>query len=131
MRIMSAAVLLLASVAGLSAQTPTPAAGGEALQTFDVPMTGNPQTVYILRRVFAPGDSVAAHTHDGVELTVVVSGSLELTERGGAPRVYRTGESFSVRRGVVHQARNVGPGNAEIAVTYVLDKGAPLRVPAP
>jgi quercetin dioxygenase-like cupin family protein len=94
-------------------------------------MTGNPQTVYILRRTFAPGESLAAHTHDGAELTVVVAGDLELTERGSAPRVYHAGESFSVGRGVVHQARNVGAGNAELAVTYVLDKGAPLRVPAP
>jgi quercetin dioxygenase-like cupin family protein len=131
MRILSATVFLLVSAAGLSAQTPAPAAGGEALQMFDVPMTGTPQTVYILRRVFAPGESVPAHTHDGVELTVVVAGSLELTERGGGTRTYRAGESFSVRRGVVHEARNAGPGNVEIAVTYVLDKGAPLRVPAP
>jgi quercetin dioxygenase-like cupin family protein len=131
MRILSAAILLLATATSLSAQTPAPAAGGEALQTFDVPMTGTPQTVYILRRVFAPGENVPAHTHDGVELTVVVAGNLELTERGGGTRTYRAGESFSVRRGVVHEARNAGPGNVEIAVTYVLDKGAPLRVPAP
>jgi quercetin dioxygenase-like cupin family protein len=97
----------------------------------DVPMTGKPQTVSIAKRVFRPGENAGFHTHDGIEIAQVISGAVEITERGGASKVYSAGESFVVRRGVVHDARNPGTTEAQLAITYVLDKGAPLRVMVP
>jgi quercetin dioxygenase-like cupin family protein len=125
MRILFASVLLLASMATAQAQAPTPAA---PMQTFDVPASGKPQTVYILHRVLKPGENIGMHTHDGVEITQVLSGDLQLTE-DGANKVYHTGDSFIVPRGVTHDGKNVGTTDCALAVTYVLDKGAPLRNP--
>jgi quercetin dioxygenase-like cupin family protein len=62
---------------------------------------------------------------------MVITGEVELVERGGSTRTYRAGESFVVQRGIVHEGRNVGASTAELAITYVLDRGAPLRVPVP
>ena len=119
-----------------SAQTGAPAAGAPAaaagpLQSVDVPMTGKPQTVSIAKRVFRPGENAGFHTHDGIEIAQVISGAVEITERGGASKVYSAGESFVVRRGVVHDAKNTGATDAQVAITYVLDTGAPLRVMVP
>jgi quercetin dioxygenase-like cupin family protein len=118
------------------AQAGAPAAGalavaGGPLQSVDVPMTGKPQTVSIANRVFRPGEIAGFHRHDGIEIAQVVSGTIEITEKGGSSKVYRTGESFVVRRGVVHDAKNTGATDAQVALTYILDKGAPLRVMVP
>jgi quercetin dioxygenase-like cupin family protein len=90
-------------------------------------MNGKPQTVYILNRVFKPGEHIGFHTHAGAEVTQVISGSIELSERGHPTKVYKAGDSFIIPRGTVHDPKNIGTVNAELAVTYVLDKGAPLK----
>lgn len=131
MRIVSVASLLLASVAIASAQpAPAPAAGAAAAkQTFDIPMTGKPQTFYMLSRVFKPGEDIGLHTHDGTEISWVVRGSIRLVVAGGESKVYHAGESFLIPRGTVHDPINVGTDDAEVAVNYVLDKGSPMRNP--
>lgn len=123
MRILLASVLLVASAAVAQAQTAAPAA---PLQTYDVPMTGKPQTVYIAHRILKPGESIGLHTHDGEEITQVIAGDFQLTT-DGKNTVLHGGSSFTVARGIKHDGKNVGTTDVELAVTYVLDKGAPLR----
>ena len=131
MRIVSAAGLLLASVVIVSAQpAPAPVAGAAVpKQTYDVPMAGKQQTFYMLSRVFKEGEDIGLHTHDGVEISWVVRGTVRLVIAGGESKIYHAGESFLIPRGVVHDPVNIGPGDAEVAVNYVLDKGSPLRNP--
>jgi quercetin dioxygenase-like cupin family protein len=131
MRIVSAACLLLGSVAIAASQpAPAPVAGAAVpKQTYDVPMGGKPQTFYMLSRVFKEGEDIGLHTHDGVEISWVIRGTVRLVIAGGESKVYHAGESFLIPRGVVHDPVNIGPGDAEIAVNYVLDKGSPLRNP--
>lgn len=114
-----------------SAQPAAPASAAQPLQTFDVPTTGKPQTAYILRRVFKPGEHVGLHTHDGIEMAQIVGGTFRVEIRGQADKVYNVGESFFIPRGAAHDATNIGSGEGALAVTYVLDKGAPLRVAVP
>jgi quercetin dioxygenase-like cupin family protein len=83
----------------------------------------------MLHRVFKPGEDIGFHTHQGVEISWVVRGTIELRIRGGANKIYHPGESFQVPRGTVHDPVNVGKDEAEVAVNYVLDKGAPMRDP--
>lgn len=123
MRVLIACAFLLASLAAAQAQLP---AG--ALQMFDVP-SGKPQTVYIAHRILKPGESIGLHTHDGEEITQVIAGDFQLTADGKVT-VYHAGGSFMVPRGVKHDGKNIGTSDCELAVTYVLDKGAPLRNPA-
>ena len=96
------------------------------------PATGGaPQTFHMLHRVFKPGEDIGFHTHSGVEISWVVRGTIELRVRGGESKRYKAGESFLIPRGVVHDPVNVGSDEAEVAVNYVLDKGAPMRNPVP
>jgi quercetin dioxygenase-like cupin family protein len=120
MRLLFASALLIATVAAAQAQVP---AG--ALQMYDVP-AGKAQTVYIAHRILKPGESIGLHTHDGAEITQVIAGDFQLTT-DGKNTVYHGGSSFIVPRGVKHDGKNVGTTDVDLAVTYVLDKGAPLR----
>lgn len=134
MSILRIAALLAVAVAA-SAQTgaPTGAGPGSAgpLQTFDVPTTGRPQTVYILHRAVKPGESIGKHYHNGVEITQVIAGDWQLMVEGRKDRVYHAGDSFLIPREIPHDGKSVGTTDAILAVTYVLDKGAPLRVECP
>ncbi len=131
MRIVSVLALLAGSAVIASAQpAPAPAAGAAAAkQTYDVPTNGKPQTFYMLSRVFKEGEDIGLHTHDGVEISWVVRGNIRLVVAGGESKIYHAGESFLIPRGTVHDPVNVGPGEAEVAVNYVLDKGSPMRNP--
>jgi quercetin dioxygenase-like cupin family protein len=133
MRIITALALLAGSVVVVSAQpAPPPAAGAAAaMQTYNVPTTGKPQTFYMLHRVFKPGEDIGFHTHQGVEISWVVRGTVELRIRGGATKTYHAGESFLVPRGTVHDPVNTSGSESEIAVNYILDQGAPMRDPVP
>jgi quercetin dioxygenase-like cupin family protein len=132
MRIATIAIMLLGSVAVVAAQPAAkpPAAGAAvAKQTYDVPTKGKPQTFYMLSRVFKEGEDIGLHTHDGVEISWVIRGNIRLVVAGGETKTFRAGESFLIPRGTVHDPINVGPGEAEVAVNYILDKGAPMRNP--
>lgn len=131
MRSLAVAVLLLGSAVIVSAQPAPPPAAGAAVakQTYDVPMNGKPQTFYMLSRVFKPGEDIGLHTHDGAEISWVIRGNIRLVVAGGESKIYHAGESFLIPRGTVHDPVNVGPGDAEVAVNYILDKGSPMRNP--
>ena len=131
MRFVSAAGLLLASVLVAGAQpAPAPAAGAAAAkQTNDVPTNGKPQTFYMLSRVFKEGEENKQHTQNEDEISWVVRGNIRLVIAGGESKIYHAGESFLIPRGTVHDPINVGPGEAEVAVNYILDKGSPMRNP--
>jgi quercetin dioxygenase-like cupin family protein len=121
------AFLLLSGFGALS-QTAPPAA--PPAQQFEVPNKA-PQTVAILTRDFAPGQTAGRHIHHGVEMTIVIRGDFELMVDGSPSHVYHAGDSFMVPREVPHDAKNVGTTPVTLAVTYVIDKGTPLRVPVP
>jgi quercetin dioxygenase-like cupin family protein len=131
MRIIPVLALLAGSAVIASAQPAPPPAAGAAVakQTYDVPTSGKPQTFYMLSRVFKEGEDIGLHTHDGVEISWVVRGTVRLVIAGGESKIYHAGESFLIPRGTVHDPVNIGPGEAEVAVNYVLDKGSPLRNP--
>jgi quercetin dioxygenase-like cupin family protein len=135
MRIATAAILLLGSAVMVAAQPaakpPVTAGTAAAMKTYDVPTSGKPQTFYMLHRVFKPGEDIGFHTHQGVEISWVVRGTIELRVRGGKTTTYHAGDSFLIPRGTVHDPVNTSNAEAEVAVNYILDKGAPMRDPVP
>jgi quercetin dioxygenase-like cupin family protein len=122
------AALLIVPAAGALAQPAPPAAA--PAQQFDVP-AGTPQTVMILTRDFAPGQSAGRHIHHGVEMTIVIRGDFDLSVEGSPSHLYHAGDSFLVPRDVPHDIKNVGTAPGSLAVTYVIDKGSPARIPVP
>ena len=71
------------------------------------------------------------HIHHGVEMNVVIEGELKVTLQGQAPRIMRAGDSITIPRETPHEAVNIGTGPARVIVTYVVDKGRPLKDPWP
>jgi quercetin dioxygenase-like cupin family protein len=77
-----------------------------------------------------PGVSIGRHTHPGDELGYVQLGEVEMFVEGDEPRRLSTGEAFIVTAGKIHGARNIGKNTASLIVTYVVEKGKPLAIPA-
>lgn len=98
------------------------------LQT-DVPMGGAAQTVIVTEHDLKKGESTGLHIHHGVEMTYVKHGTVRLSILGQAPVDVPTGGSFKVEREMPHDALNTGDGTAELIITYVVDKGRPLKEP--
>ena len=78
---------------------------------------------------FAPGGTTGRHTHPGDEYATVLEGTLELRVEGREPRRVGAGEAYHNARGVVHETRNAGVGNARVLSTFVIEKGKPVLEP--
>ena len=100
-----------------------------AIATFDVPQNRGVQEVLVVRRMFPVGSSSGWHAHPGVEVAYLLSGEMLLEMEGQAPRRMRTGDTFTMPRGVAHNGTNRGKVPAMLVITYTLDKGAPTRTP--
>ena len=111
----------------LTATAAAPAATGPVTHAqIEVPRTNGPQQVVVQSREFAPEASSGWHVHAGTEIAYVISGAMELAT---AERVIvlKPGDSFTMPRGVAHNGRNAGAVPAQIVITLVVDKRAPLR----
>ncbi len=99
------------------------------LQTHDLSIPGREvvqQMVELQQSVV-----VARHTHPGEEVSVVLDGEL-LLEVAGKPAVtLKAGQAFTVPAGAAHGVKNTGSGPVKLLVTYIVEKGKPLRSPAP
>jgi quercetin dioxygenase-like cupin family protein len=98
------------------------------LQKFDVPGT-NYETVIGIAEV-VPNVNVGRHTHPGPESGFMLEGEMVLMVEGQPEKPVKTGESYQVPAGAIHDAKT-GPQGAKIIATYVVEKGKPLASPAP
>ena len=122
-------ILALISFAALAAAAPLPAQLPPPLPitTFDVPQDKGQQEVQVVKRTFPIGSSSGWHVHPGVESAYLLSGTMS-REMAGQPRmVLHQGDTFTVPRGVAHNGANMGKVPALLVITYVVDKGAPVR----
>jgi quercetin dioxygenase-like cupin family protein len=93
------------------------------LQKNDLGMAG--REAVMVRGEFAPGGSVAKHTHPGDEVSYVLEGTLEL-DIDGRVTTLEAGKSFFIPVGTVHSAKNKGTGVTKVLSTYIVEKGKPL-----
>jgi quercetin dioxygenase-like cupin family protein len=121
------ALILAAATVPATAAPATPSPPRVPTVEFDVPADKGPQTVQMHTREFATGGSSGWHTHPGVEMGIVISGEMEMRTADGAVRRFGPGESFTIPRGTVHNGVNVNAGPSRMAITYVYDKGQPVR----
>ncbi len=85
------------------------------------------------RFVYAPGRSMAPHTHTGrTSIITVVQG--QLTEhRGSVVHVYKAGDVISVSEGTTHANENAGTDTliyVEVNITGTVPGPAPAPAPA-
>jgi mannose-6-phosphate isomerase-like protein (cupin superfamily) len=98
------------------------------LQTFDVPGT-NYQTVIGIALII-PNVNAGRHTHPGPESGYVLEGEMVLIVEGQPDKTVKTGESYQIAPGVVHDVKT-GAQGVKVIATYVVEKGKPLASPAP
>lgn len=99
-----------------------------SLQKFDVPGT-NYETVIGMAEI-VPNVNIGRHTHPGPESGFMLDGEMVLIVAGQPDRIVKSGESYQVPPGAIHDAKT-GPNGAKVIATYVVEKGKPLASPAP
>jgi quercetin dioxygenase-like cupin family protein len=72
-----------------------------------------------------PNVNIGRHTHPGPESGYMVEGDMVLLIEGQPERLVKTGESYQVPAGAIHDARS-GARGAKVVATYVVEKGNPL-----
>jgi quercetin dioxygenase-like cupin family protein len=126
-------VALLGGIAPIQAQQLPAAANQTAnikrtpLQKFDVPGTGYETVIGIAEIV--PNVLIGRHTHPGPESGYVLDGDMVLMVDGQPPLELKTGQSYKIPPGAIHDAKS-GAKGAKVIATYVVEKGKPLATPA-
>jgi quercetin dioxygenase-like cupin family protein len=98
------------------------------LEKFDVP-DSNYETVIMLFEL-APQANTGLHTHPGYDAAYCVEGDLTVLERGVPGKPIRSGQSWHVPPGVVHEVK-AGDQATKVLAMYVVEKGKPLATPWP
>ena len=60
----------------------------------------------------------------------MLDGEMVLMVAGQPDKTVKSGESYQVPAGAIHDAK-AGPKGAKVIATYVIEKGKPLATPAP
>jgi quercetin dioxygenase-like cupin family protein len=110
----------------LAAQQPT--FKRTVLQQADISVPGREVITAVAE--FQPGATPGRHTHFGEEVGYVIEGTLLVEQDGKPPATLKTGGTFLIPAGTVHNATNTGAGTARILATYIVEKGKPLATPA-
>jgi quercetin dioxygenase-like cupin family protein len=93
--------------------------------------TSGPSNFVVQDVVYAPGGHTGWHSHPGILLSSVVSGSIEWYDSKCRKHVYNAGDSLTEST-QTHYVRNVDTvNNAHFMVTYVIAKGQPRRIDQP
>ena len=93
--------------------------------------TSGPSDILIQDVVYAPGGHTGWHSHPGMLLSNVVSGSIEWYDSRCRKHVYNAGDSLTEST-QTHYVRNVDTvKNAHFMVTYVIAHGQPRRIDQP
>lgn len=92
--------------------------------------TSGPTTFIVQDVVYAPGGHTGWHSHPGILLTSVVSGSIEWYDSQCNKHVYNPGDALTETT-QTHYVRNLGTTNAHFMVTYIIAKGQPRRIDQP
>ena len=124
-------LVAIALAAPLVLGTPTRAQDGikrTDLQTHDLSIPG--REVVQQMTELQPGVVVARHTHPGEEVSVMLEGVLLLEVAGKPPVTLKAGQAFTVPMGAAHGVKNTGSTPGKLLVTYIVEKGKPLRSPA-
>jgi len=76
------------------------------------------------------GGREGRHTHPGTMFARVLQGSVLLEDEAKQPCVYKTGDSYFVDAGNVHEGINNGDVPVKILVTFVVKTGDVVTTPA-
>ncbi|HMD84631.1 MAG TPA: cupin domain-containing protein [Terriglobia bacterium] len=92
--------------------------------------TSGPSNIVVQDVVYAPGGHTGWHSHPGILLSSVISGSIEWYDSRCRKHVYNAGDSLTEST-QTHYVRNVEAVNAHFMVTYLIANGQPRRIDQP
>ena len=94
--------------------------------------TRGPSDGYVRYLKIAPGGDTGWHSHPGIVFALIQAGTLTLYHDDFVPEVYPAGTGFVESPGDgAHLAVNEGNTDLELAVFFLVPKGAPPRVDEP
>lgn len=97
------------------------------LQSIDFP--DGYRTVTGLAEVL-PGHASGPHTHPGIETGYVLEGEVMMSVEGEPEQHLKTGDSFVIPPGAIHDVNSIGSVPAKAISVFVVDKSKPLASPA-
>jgi quercetin dioxygenase-like cupin family protein len=118
------ALLVLTSATAVLAQQP--AFKRTVLQTVELSIEG--REAVTAKAELPVGISAGRHTHPGEEIGYLLEGTVTI-EIEGVSKTLKAGDAFAIPAGKVHNATNIGTGQATIVSTYIVEKGKPLATP--
>jgi quercetin dioxygenase-like cupin family protein len=121
-------LLTVAATVSALAFWPAQAQQRTTLQQFEVP--GSNYITIIALTELTPNELAARHYHPGAEMTYVLEGEGDMNVQGQPVRYVKPGDHWEVPAGVAHFLKN-GPKAMKLLVTFVVEKGKPLAIPAP
>lgn len=80
----------------------------------------------MIQTTVQPGGNEGWHTHPGTLVEYVLQGPWTMQRRGKPDATYKTGETFSVVEGEVHQAINPGKTVVKGLAILIVDKSKPM-----
>jgi quercetin dioxygenase-like cupin family protein len=122
--VLATAILAATTAFAADAQSPKRV----VLEQIDVP--GSAYTTIVATTEIEPYGLVERHIHPGTEMTYVLEGGGDMFIQGRAVMHVGPGDHWEVAAGTPHYLKN-GPKRTKLLVTYVLEKGKPLAIPAP
>ncbi|MDB5997304.1 MAG: cupin [Pseudomonas sp.] len=75
---------------------------------------------------FEPGVAAPKHSHPGVEVAYVISGTFQYQLEGQPAVTLNAGDSLYIPEGTSHIATNIGSTTGSELATYIVKKGEPL-----
>jgi quercetin dioxygenase-like cupin family protein len=80
----------------------------------------------MIQTTMQPGATEGWHTHPGTLVEYVMQGPWTMERRGKPTATYKTGETFSIVEGEVHQAINPGKTAVRGLAILMVDKSKPM-----
>ena len=126
---MAARVLIVTAITSLLISTALAQQSGlkrTVIRTIDYPPGYSTVTVVV---ELAPGICTGRHTHPGVDSGYVVEGDMALKSDVKPDQSLKTGGSYEVPPGAVHDACTTA--GLKVIDAFVIERGKPLASPAP
>jgi len=92
--------------------------------------TSGDSDFYVQDAIVGPGGFSGWHSHPGLLLVTVKSGTIDWYDANCVKHVRNTGDSFT-ESDENHQLVNSGSENTELLIAYIIKRGAPRRIDLP
>jgi quercetin dioxygenase-like cupin family protein len=81
--------------------------------------------------ILEPGETLARHTHPGIESTYVLEGGgFDLLIEGQPARTVKAGDAIQIPPGTPHGRGKTGDAKTRLLINYIVERDKPLVNPA-